>query len=442
MSKKLNVLFSVILLVCFVAFSGTALAEDNEALRNEVKELRGVVNELQGQVRNLSTMQGHITPTPGKEPLMPYVGAGEQVPGGFVRTLSDIHMGGYIDVQYSQALNDGTDHRAGAGAGAAQNTATNPGRVFDTDQDSFTLNAIELNFQRSANPEGGAGFRADIAIGEDSEVVDFDMSTDRDEFSIQQAYIEYVQPLNFWEGNEILPDTVNFKAGRFVTLAGAEVIEAPDNWNVSRSFAFGLAIPFTHLGVRSNFQMFNDFLDVYLGLNNGWDNVVDNNDYRTLETGLGWSPIENVSFFHSLYWGPENNDQSGHKRFLTSHVVSVDLTDKFSVKGEFNQGFQNRVLTGTETNSADWQSYAGYARYQLTDKFAMAYRAEIFKQDELNRTTLDDTLWEQTLTAEHKLTDNLIARLEYRYDKADSNNAFDLDSNQQTLGGQVIYLIG
>ena len=100
------------------------------------------------------------------------------------------------------------------------------------------------------------------------------------------------------------------------------------------------------------------------------------------------------------------------------------------------------MLSGTETNSADWQSYAGYARYQLTDKFAMAYRAEIFKQDELFRTTLDDTLWSQTLTAEHKLTDNMIARLEYRYDKADSNNAFDLDSNQQTLGGQVIYLIG
>jgi len=39
-------------------------------------------------------------------------------------------------------------------------------------------------------------------------------------------------------------------AGKFVTLAGSEVIWSPSNSNFSRSILFG-AIPFTHTGVRA-----------------------------------------------------------------------------------------------------------------------------------------------------------------------------------------------
>ncbi|MBI3313148.1 MAG: porin [Candidatus Omnitrophica bacterium] len=437
--KKLTAMFLGLLLIAF-GITSPVFADENQVaeLKNEVQELKGVVSALQSEIK---TMKGHITPTPGKESTAAMiVPPGEEHPSGTIKALSDIHMGGYVDVQYSMALNDGTDHRTAAGA---QNTGTNTGRIFDTDQDSFTLNLVELNFQRIANPEGGAGFRADIMIGEDAEVVDFDASTDRDEFSIQQAYVEYNQPLSAFEGNEILPDTINLKAGRFVTLAGAEVIEAADNWNISRSFAFGLAIPFTHLGVRSNFKMFNDKLDVYAGINNGWDTVVDNNKAKTLEFGAGYTLFDKINMFHSLYWGAENNDQTSKKRHLFSHVASYNVTDKLSIKGELNHGYQPRVLdaSGTENNGADWQSYAGYVRYQFTDKFATTYRAELFRQDELFRSTLDYTLSSHTLTAEYKLTDSMLTRFEYRADKSNDAIAFDGDSSQQTLGAQVVYII-
>lgn len=436
MLKKVGCL---VLLMCFMSFGITSMAWADE---NEVSELKNQVNDLNNKLdsleRYVKTMESHITPTEklGQAPIVPPGGAME---GDFIRTMKDIHMSGYVDVQYNNNLSGGTDHRTPAGAQVA---TTNPGRIFDTDHDSFTVNAVELDFQRSANPDGGAGFRADIQMGEDSEVVDFDASTDLDEFSIQQAYVEYNQPLGFWEGNSILPDKINIKGGRFVTLAGNEVIEAKDNWNISRSFAFGFAIPFTHTGVRTNFGLFDGKVDTYLGWNNGWDNVVDNNSYKTLELGAGWKLMDNVSLFHTLYWGPENNNQNGHRRWLTTHVLGWDITDKFSVKGEFNQGYQNRVFDAiSEHETASWQSYAAYGRYQITDKNAVAYRAELFKQDERFRTTLANTLWEHTFTAERKLTDDLIGRLEYRFDKSNDLRSFDNDTHQSTIGAQVIYII-
>ena len=434
MNRKFFILMAVAVLVFCAPFAGFADENEVVALKNQVDELNQKLANLE---RQMTTMQGHLT---AEKPMAAsnIVPAGAETPSGLIRTLQDIHMGGFVDVQYSKALGDSTDHRTPAGA----LNATNIGRVFDINQDSFTINNVELDFQKNAEPAGGVGFRTDISMGEDAAIADFDPSTDQDEFSIQQAYAEYNAPVSkIWGENSIISNDVNLKIGRFVTLAGNEVIESKDNWNLSRSFAFGLAIPFTHTGLRSNFKLFNNFLDTYVGVNNGWDNVVDNNTFKTLEFGVGWSPIEKVTFFHTLYWGAENNDTNSHRRFLTTHVIGWDATNKLSFKGEFNQGDQSRVIGGTESHDADWQSYAGYARYQLTDKAALAYRAELFKQNELFRTALDNTLWSQTVTAEYKLADNMITRLEYRYDKANDANPFDLDSNQSTLGAQVIYLI-
>ena len=39
--------------------------------------------------------------------------------------------------------------------------------------------------------------------------------------------------------------------GTFVTSAGAEVIEAPSNWNYSRSLLFAWAIPYYHFGLKT-----------------------------------------------------------------------------------------------------------------------------------------------------------------------------------------------
>ena len=450
--KPLAKITGLLLLVAFTTIR-PSFADENEvlALKEQVQDLNNKLAMLEGKVGN---MEGKISAAPATGA---YVAPTGETGAGVLHTmLSDIHLSGYVDTQYSMALNDSTDHRT---AGGVQNRPTNRGRIYDGYQDSFSVNAVELDIEKKANPEGGAGFRADIQFGEDAEINDFDANVDQatgveDDLHLQQAYVEYVQPLRMWDGHEVLPSSVNFKVGRFVTLAGAEVIEAKDNWNISRSFAYGLTLPLTHTGLRTNFKMWKDFFDVYLGLVNGWDVNIDNNRGKTAELGLGYTLFENLSMFHAIYFGPERNDTIGQKRFLLSNVATYNVTEKLALKGEINFGHEDRVggvaspTAASNAENVEFSSYAGYVRYQLTDKLATAYRAELFRDDALSRnastglfpaTDQDNTLFEQTLTLEYLLADNLISRFEYRWDKSNNITAFDTDSNQQTLGAQLIY---
>jgi len=240
-----------------------------------------------------------------------------------------------------------------------------------------------------------------------------------------------------------------------VTLAGNEVIEGPFNWNISRSVSFGYAIPFTHTGVRATYALFNDFLTIYQGVVNGWDNDIDNNSFKTLENAFSFSPIKDVKWTTATYFGPENNAASGSKRFLATNVLSWNATKKLSLAGEFDIGNQRRVdIDGDDANyrNATWIDYAAYARYQLTDKIAVAYRFEIFDDSQRYRNwsgAVPSTVgpardMANTLTLEYKPYENLIARAEYRIDyaHAGNGNVFGGRREQNTLGGQLSYLFG
>jgi hypothetical protein len=190
---------------------------------------------------------------------------------------------------------------------------------------------------------------------------------------------------------------------------------------------------------------------------------VDNNEYKTIETGLGFSPIKNVSIFSSFYFGPENARQKGHKRYMMSNVAKWNATDKLAFMGEVNVGTQRRVRhddddpdctefdsdSGSPTcptigvfRNVTWHSYAGYVRYQITPKVATAYRIELFRDhDRFRLTPAAESVWEQTFTVEYRPYENLIARAEYRFDKENDGTIFNGDSNQNTLGAELIYLI-
>ncbi len=440
-----------LMLVLSLTIMGSAFADENEvvALKGEVKDLNNKLATLESQ---MNTMQGHIS---ANRPIPTRVVAEGEQEGGLIHTLQDIHMGGYLDIQYTQNLNSESSNVGGTGG-------PNGLRTFDQDMDTFSLNAAVLEFQKAPAETGGAGFRLDIAMGENAQVVDSTgpsainaastfgggnlSGTDSDEFSLQQMYVDVNAPLKFLEGNGIFDDVINIKVGRFVTLAGAEVIRSGDNWNISRSLLFGLAIPFTHTGIRSTYKLFNDRVTTYLGMNNGWDNVIDSNTGKTLEAGTSIALLDDLTLTSILLYGPENERQEGHRRFVLSNVATWHATDKLSFMGEATFGTERRVagLQGLAFKNAQWHGYALYARYQFTDKFAMAARGEIFRDDDgfregITTAPFDDTVLEYTLTAEYQLYENLISRLEFRHDSSDDREAFNGDESQHTLGAQLIY---
>jgi len=451
----------VLLASLSLSFAGTAFADENQLValknqmaesdKNKTKEVDGLKNQVNDLNKKLSMLESKLSSVENKvgSAAPAYVQTGAVSEGN--SHLNGIEVHGYIDTQYN------VNFRQPATPDSTTNT--NVGRIFDNKDGTFGVNAAEINIEKAALEPGQAGFRTDVMFGEDANVVNGDGNDATSDVDLQQAYVQYIAPLNFFEGNSILPSSIDIKAGRFVTLAGLEVIEAPDNWNISRSFMFGLGIPFTHTGVRTNFGLFNDFFNVYLGLNNGWDVAQDNNSFKTLENGLGYTLFEKLNFFHTIYWGTENAGASGNtgSRILNTNTVTYDVTDKLSVMGELNiagqQGVQNTVSTIPDTEEKTWDGFAGYAKYQFTPKFALASRSELFVDNEVSRGlgaaggSQSDRTFGQTFTAEYKLTDNLISRAEFRFDKSNDDKIYGTagtgagDTSQTTIGAQMIYVV-
>ena len=416
--------------ITILGIATPAFSDENElaTLKEQVDKLNKRISQLEGQMQERPT---NIVPSGGAP-------SGNAIEGA----LSGIRLSGFVDTQYQWNFNS-----PAKAASATTATREQSLRVFDQNENSFGVNAVELAFEKPAPADGGVGFRTDFFYGEDAEVITPTGSV-VDEFDLQQAYVEARLPLHHFDGNEVFGNSLYLRVGKYVTLAGAEVIESKDNWNSSRSLMFGYAIPFTHTGIRSSYGLWNNKVTLTAGLNNGWDIIEDNNDYATFEGQIAYAPNDKFLFTVTNYTGPENPSQDGHKRFLLDFVALWKATDKLSLMANFDFGNERRVVGGPKPNkNAQWHGYALYARYQATDKLAFAGRGEIFVDDDTFRigaanvvggVTRERSYWEWTYTTEYKLYNNLITRLEYRYDWADTT-LFQGESSQQTLGAQLIY---
>ncbi len=444
MSKFTKSLIGMLILSLSIVFP--AFADENEvvALKSHVNDLNSKISDLQKQVQALASRPAESTGG--------YVKSPSESTGGLIHTAQDINMSGYAAVQYNQNLTRQSTN-PGAGTGVGNNL-----RAFDNNMDTFSVNQFDLTFSKDANPEGGVGFKLDMLMGQDARALNASTTgVSADWMTPIEAYIDVVAPLSFIGDNDIFGKTIDIKVGRFVTLAGLEVIKATDNWNISRSLTFNLGAPLGHTGIRTAYQLFNGKATAYLGVNNGWDNVIDNNQYKTMEFGLGVNPLDNVTWMSSIYFGPENNRQSSHKRFLMSNVLGWDATDKLAFKSELtfgNQHRQNNVIldinppTSEDTSgNAFWWGWAGYVRYQLTEKWGWVYRFEVFRDPDYFRTQalnggvtgVSTTTWEMTFGTDYKIYDGLTGRLEYRFDKSNRQNPFNAQSTQSTIGAELIY---
>jgi len=145
-------------------------------------------------------------------------------------------------------------------ANQAQGTP-NPLRVFDA-TNGFQLSYAKLTAQLTPAKAYSAGFHADVGFGQTASVLMFKSTPSSADVVVQQAFVSYK-----------LPGDVVLDGGKFVTNAGAEVIEAKDNWLYSRSLLFGFAIPFTHTGLRATVPVPGAAgVSVMAALFNGWDN--------------------------------------------------------------------------------------------------------------------------------------------------------------------------
>jgi hypothetical protein len=117
---------------------------------------------------------------------------------------------------------------------------------FDVQHDTFQLD--EAGFSVAYQPKQGFGALIDVIAGEAARILHIAEDGNDDAFDIRQAFVQYANG----------PLTVI--AGKYVTLAGAEVINPTQNTNFSRSLLFTESEPLDHTGVRATYAVADTLL--------------------------------------------------------------------------------------------------------------------------------------------------------------------------------------
>jgi len=276
---------------------------------------------------------------------------------------------------------------------------------FDTQHNTFQLDQAGL--QVAYQPKEGFGALADVIAGEDAKILHQAESAnpnDTSSFDIRQAYLQYATG----------PLTVI--AGKFVTLAGAEVINPTLNTNFSRSLLF-FEQPLTHTGVRATYAA-TDAITLTAGVNNGWNLTSLDYGSKTGELGVAWAPASKLfALAAQAYFGKVQGFDA--EKTLVDVVATYNATSALSIILNFDWNQQDNAFTNG--NKASWNGTALYANYAINDAWRVSVRAEYLDDSDGFLTGSVQTLKEGTVTFGYSPVKSFELRAEFRYDKSNAN---------------------
>ena len=309
-------------------------------------------------------------------------------------SVGPINFSGAVDGYYSYNAN----HPA---------SRTNGLYNFNVDANQFGLSMVEIALDHTPDP---VGFRVDFGFGKAYQIVNsFDNDSGFNRY-VQQAYVS-------WK-----PDGGGgFQAdfGKFVTSAGAEVIESYGNWNYSRAVLFSFAIPYYHFGLRTSIPIGSHFTAGFQVVN-GWNNVVDNNSGKMF-VFTGAATFSKFGWAIGYHAGPENPNTNTGWHHLIDTTLTLTPWSKVSayINYDYHQWRHQNNPTFPDGSLTVWHGVAAALRFQATDKWAFTGRGEWFNDRQGHATGTAQELKEVTFTGEYKLAEGLLTRAEYRHDWSD-----------------------
>jgi len=339
--------------------------------------------------------------------------------------LDEVALSGFVSTSYSYNLNRPASR-------------TNQFRVFDFDDDAFKLDEYELVAQKPVARPRDSGFRVDLTFGSSVPRVTASAGLFRDDsgkagdVDLHQVFASYIAPLG---------SGLRLDAGKFITGHGYEVIDGYDGWNdnATRSLLFGYAIPFTHVGVRATYA-FSPRATGVLMLVNGWDVARDNNRSKSVGAQITLVPRDPITLVVSGMTGPERSGNDTDRRDLLDVVVIVKAKRRLTLGGNLDWGAEENALG--PGRDGGWNGAAGYARFTVTEAFALSLRGEDFNDRDGARTGVSQELSEFTVTPELRLGPHLLVRGDLRADRS-SERVFEkspgFTKTQRTASIEAIY---
>jgi hypothetical protein len=251
-------------------------------------------------------------------------------------------------------------------------------------------------------------------------------------FDLQEGYLTYTSGI------------FSMTAGKFAAYQGIEVFEGPLNPTITRGFLYGYSVPFTHTGLKLHFT--TETIDFGIGVVNGWDNLVDDNDMKTIIFKFGITPSESFTVNINGTFGAEQPAVADEQR------LSLDLTGAWTASDSFALWFQgNMAIDAIGGEESKWYGFGLQPTY-TSDKFTFGARVEYFADPDGVRTFTEDLMMltgvsdasyiNVTLTPGFIIADGFKIRAELRADISTEKvfgrlDPADLDAGKFQLTGAL-----
>jgi hypothetical protein len=366
---------------------------------------------------------------------------------GIARWIRETEFDGWVAASYWYNANrpkgdGGRDaNRGNPELGAEASGLAYP---YHPDHNSFQVDQLWFKLANEASADSRAGFGVDLVFGETADALRGDPDGRGDIPAVYQAYARYLAPV----GPGLL-----LTAGRFASHIGAEKRETAYNFNVTQGLVDLQLEPNNHLGVTA--QSWLGPVSVMAGVSNAvaLDLSSDLDSGLALLWGLGLDLTDHIALGINGLWGdadslpgfdpadpiPTDFDPDAHRLGIVNLVVRWDPSDALSAWLDFDyvwtQGLE-AIIEGTPEDTQqrvpgqpDAFGAAAASRYAISPQTGFGFRAELLygRDNFLDPTRVtgigNHTLWSITGTLDHTFAENLVLRLEGRWDAGDQGGS-------------------
>lgn len=334
---------------------------------------------------------------------------------GILTALSSTTISGYVNTSIHWNTGTGNDNL--------------PVHGYNTQQkaDGFNLDVVKLQIEKPLDEaQWSAGYKAELLFGGDAGAygTTLDQNGDGSAAAIKQAYVALRAPV----GNGL-----DFKVGAFDTVIGYEVFDAGNNPNYTRSYGFTLE-PTTHTGVLASYQV-SKAVSFSAGIGNTVGPVINEKanppkaeSYKTYMASVAVTAPDDWGFLSgsTLYAGLVNGYNTGADWDQSSYYLGATLNTpvkNLKVGAALDYLITTGYGNGSSDGDGDATSLSLYASLQATEKLSLHLRGEYAETDTTllggtgNLSGGNSKFLALTSTLQYDLWNNVISRLEIRWDR-------------------------
>lgn len=341
---------------------------------------------------------------------------------GVMTALSSTTISGYVNTSIHWNTGTGNDNLPVYG----YNTQSKA--------DGFNLDVVKLQIEKPLDEaQWSAGYKAELLFGGDAGAYGTTLDTDGDgsAAAIKQAYVALRAPI----GNGL-----DFKVGAFDTVIGYEVFDAGNNPNYTRSYGFTIE-PTTHTGVLASYQV-SKAVSFSAGIGNTIGPVINQKanppkaeSYKTYMGSVAVTAPDDWGFLSgsTLYAGIVNGYNNSANWDQTSYYLGATLNTPVK---NLKVGASLDYLATTDYNAGDSSDLDAtalglYASLQASEKLSLHLRGEYAETDTsllggtAGLTGGNSKFLALTTTLQYDLWNNVISRLEVRWDRQAGDGDMD-----------------